>query len=61
MNIDAVIIANHLWRMPDEVCEALNRGIAGASGQDALTLATFLNKFPRHVLSAMQRILEIEV
>jgi hypothetical protein len=63
MNIDAVVVANYLFRIPGDTFSALEAVLSWrnyGSCKTAKKLATYINTLPPEVLSACQRILEIE-
>lgn len=62
MNIDAVVVANYFYKLPSDVYDALETILRYGGDCDpdhSLLLANHINDIPSHVLSALNRILEI--
>lgn len=63
MNIDAVAVANHFWKVPGEVHRAMEMayqtgGILGK--EQVLAICDYLNNPPKIVVDAAKRILDIQ-
>lgn len=63
MNIDALIVANYMWKVPDYIVSTMEAAFDNDPKIDhqkvAITLALYINQLPSDVTAACKRILEI--